>query len=60
MKVTSITYALTKQIRQYEPVRVEITVSADSEADSVNEMFKYARQLCEQAVIEAVQRGPVV
>ena len=60
MKIASITYAITKQVRQYEPVRVEITIEATTGDDTPQTMLEAARAICEQAVVEAVQRGPVI
>lgn len=60
MRLSQITYAITKQVKQYEPVRVEVTIQSTNDTDTPAGMLDAARDICEQAVIEAVQRGPVI
>ena len=60
MLVKSVSYSITKQVRQYEPVRVEFTVEASNPNDTAQSMLEAARTLTEEAIIQAVQRGPVI
>jgi hypothetical protein len=59
-RIVSITYAITKQVRQFEPVRVEVTIENNDLTDTPQSMLEQARTICEEAVIQAVQRGPVI
>jgi len=59
MRVKSVTYSITKQVKQYEPVRVEFTVEATGEHDTPQEMLDAARTFAENAASEAMSRGPV-
>lgn len=61
MKIASVTYAITKQVRQYEPVRVEVCIESTGTPDETPQsMLEAARDIAEEAVIQAVQRGPVI
>ena len=51
---------MTKQIKQFEPVRVEVTVEQSSSTDTPENMLTTARLIVEHAIIEAIQRGPVI
>lgn len=59
MRVKSVTYAITRQVKQYEPVRVEFTVEATSDTDTPQDMLEAARTFAENAASEAMSRGPV-
>lgn len=56
--VTRVVYSITKQVRQYEPVRVEVEVTRDDgDRSDAHTLIEQARMLAEEAINEAAQRA---
>lgn len=59
-RVKHIVYSITKQIRSYEPVRVEVCIEAAEPNDATpEELIVQARNLCESAIADALSRSGV-
>lgn len=58
MPVTRVIYSITKQVRQYEPVRIEVEYTRDEvRQERQEDMLHAARQLAEDAMREAMERA---
>jgi hypothetical protein len=60
-RILTVTYSITKQIRQYEPVRVEVTVANDegpaAQALDAEALLTQARDACERGIQDAIARA---
>lgn len=59
-KVVQVVYSITKQVRQYEPVRIEVVVAPDEIAgmpETSQDLLEHARGLAEEAMRDALVRA---
>lgn len=55
-KVSQVTVSVTKQIRPYEPVRIEMTVDREGDADTPQSLASQAFDEITDAFSEAIAR----
>lgn len=54
-RLTAITYSITRQVRQYEPVRIEVTMEPTGNEPSAVVVAR-AREMAEMVMLEAIRR----